>query len=221
MLITEVINGFDHGNEKNLRIRNIKTVIKYIDEQCSDFVSVIRETHRFLYRGIKKAGDLTIFVGHPMDYRRPIGGYSDIAFSDFSSNLMKLAGFTATRQNSIFCNSKFYDTTYWGRPFVIFPLNGFHYGFSTSYTSTTADQYDYPDLGSGLSFDIKTKDIQSLMNPEYADRFASMNDLKHDEDLAWAMEKEQDVWIRGKYLAISIDKYPYIHLLEQYYGVMI
>jgi hypothetical protein len=74
--------------------------------------------------------------------------------------VVKEAGFTTLRGNSLFCNSSLNKADNWGKPYVIFPLNGFSYTYSAKFSGMSAAGYTFADdkyAANGWTYDLNRK----------------------------------------------------------------
>lgn len=218
--------GTDHGNEQSLRLRAIKSLTKFINTNCSEFLGSVKESHQFLYRGILGPGNLGIFLGQSRSDRQVIaktrgheGANEGQKVANMCDELLVAAGFTAVRGNSIFCNPVFNNAGLWGSVYIIFPINGFSFGYSLQFTNSTAEAYQYPPYSQKYPYQPSNDQVDYLLahgfSEEEAQEFAYKNSIFHT-NLAQAMEKNRDIWIHGKYLGVPNS---YSYELCKYYGV--
>lgn len=138
------IKDIDSSKEK------LSEINEWIKENCSEFLEIVNPSHRYLYRGFKDIRDnhKSIFMGYPRKDRKSIESHSPndvtaraVKYADYC---MQVTGFTALRSNSIFCNSSIDEAAGWGKLYIIFPINGFTFGYSKKFTRTTARNYLEP-----------------------------------------------------------------------------
>ena len=171
----------------------ISGVIDFIRTNCSDFLKTAVQTKKFLYRGIKNE-KREIFMGYPRENRPSIEGEYKTSQAKIADSYLQAAGFKALRSNSIFCNSGAFNAGGWGDVYLIFPVNGFSFGYSKIHTCCTASDYTFP--------------FQQFDDDDFkgqAEFFVRKNDMINT-DLKWAMNMGQDVWIHGPYIAM-LEKY--------------
>lgn len=113
------------GKITTIPIKNKKEeeLIKFINKNCSEYITLCKASKKVLFRGIKDIGKNS-FLGHPRKDRRPES--SDKETHDFINMVLDKAGL-ATRGNSIFCTSDFTNAENYGNLYIIFPINGSKY----------------------------------------------------------------------------------------------
>lgn len=124
---------------KKLRVNINPKLLKYfsyIEQHCSEFLKVVQETQRFLFRGQNDAR-LPIFVGHPRANREPKD--SDPEAQQLADKYLTAMGFKALRSNSIFTTSSQRHAADFGTVYVIFPKNGFDFTWSTKHDDLVID----------------------------------------------------------------------------------
>jgi len=126
-------NNIFKTNDKNLQKR-LTHLCNFIDENCSEFLGYAKQTKKLLYRGIKDKTAGNIFLGYSRNNRHPKDTNSTI--QKLVDEYLTIGGFNALRSNSIFCIGDPNDTSVYGKPFLIFPINGFDYLWSI-------DHYDW------------------------------------------------------------------------------
>lgn len=116
------------SNFKDYDITEDKTLLYYlslITIECKQALHEMKLANSFLYRGIRDP-DLETFVGLPWNTRFPKD--SDPETQKGIDNVLELAGFGALRRNSIFCFG--FESTAYGKPYIIFPVNGYQVTWS-------------------------------------------------------------------------------------------
>lgn len=110
----------------------ILKVLKFIDKHCSVFLKDIQRSQRFLYHGFKSTRNVKLdaysFIGLPHIQRFPLD--SPKCFQDLHDQILTDQNFKALRSNSLFCISDSLVAEYYGKVFIIFPINGFSYTWS-------------------------------------------------------------------------------------------
>lgn len=194
-----LLQEFDIGSLKSGEVCDINTksfnkLSQWIKEYCSEYLIIVKEEGGdLLFRGFQGMIE-DIFIGKSREDRRPIANWDidNIEYAKRCDQLLTIAGFKATRGNSIFCTSNIRIAQRWGTAYVIFPINGFSFGYSRLYTNTTCMEYLYPS-------EEKVK-----KNPEEcANWFVKENEITNN-NLKWALEQGQDVWINCSYIAIKL-----------------
>lgn len=137
-------NEIQPGEELQIKRKN-EALIEFIKKNCSDFINISKQCNdgrQFLYRGIKMQKK-SVFIGYSRD-RESVGGPAYTKIAKNADDLMRIAGFTALRLNSIFCTSIKWEASSWGQEYVIFPINGFSFGYSTVHSNNFASAYNFP-----------------------------------------------------------------------------
>lgn len=109
------------GEDHDIYDNNFDEILKFIEQNCSEYLKVVKQANRFLFRGISNE-QKPIIIGNPRLDRRPI----DVPYiSDNETNrytdsqnwcdaYLKLAGIKALRSQNIFCANNKYDASSWG-----------------------------------------------------------------------------------------------------------
>lgn len=203
----------------------LENIAKKIKLNCSKFLNQRSDKAPILYRGYSRIRyqDKTapkLFVERSRDNRLPTGSaYNDPSefkkysqYTQLSCDLcLQINGFTALRSNSTFCNSDLNKASSWGRPYVIFPINGFTFGYSNIKSGIPAayyywDTYFKERLISFVQFENYTGNKLPTVIPdnilEYATKFVIDNEMMKT-DLKQAMITSKDTWIHGTYIAVD------------------
>jgi len=139
MHLMELFSAMQPGAEKPLKLKE-KGIANFIIKNCSESLDAFQTAGAPLLRGLHGVAGL-VFVGQSRTdgSRRPVDVPIDIQRA-FDKKL-SAAGFTALRSNSIFCSSSIAVAENYGVPYVIFPINGFTYAWS-SLTEDFQDDID-------------------------------------------------------------------------------
>lgn len=130
-------------------------LIKLVQKNCSEYLSDVSSTGKLLYRGFTeyrdrmaygeyKSNGPLYFIGKSREDRLPIGSnYSDKHSFQRICQLtcdiyLKLVGFSALRSNSTFVSSTQEMANMWGEKYIIFPINGFSFGYSKTHNNDSA-----------------------------------------------------------------------------------
>lgn len=131
-----------------------------LETECSQILSVYRQTNQFLYRGMRNRP--AIFKSGIRDDRKPVEMPNHI-----HSLLIKAyqqAGVAAHRGNSIFATPDEKIADDWGDAYIILPTNGFKFSWFT-----TINDGEYPwDKLQRVVYDATSKGYQILKNSEKA-----------------------------------------------------
>jgi hypothetical protein len=126
-----------------------------IRTECSEFLKMLGSSDTFLYRGIKGALEKNIPVAF-WDYTKPRKKPMDtpVEIQTVVDTVLKSAGFTALRGNSLYCTSSFSFAEIYGKDnvYYIFPKNGFTFTWSEKYKDFYEEFVSqYPGLDSFLT----------------------------------------------------------------------
>jgi hypothetical protein len=198
-----------HGKIKNKSEKNIFNILKFIDSHCSDFVTSMKESRHYLYRGVKSKFD--IFLGSPPTERPQLGNGNNTRLDQ----ILKSEHFTALRSNIICCQSNKTNLFLFGHTYFIFPINGFSFHWSPIIS----------DFGTSRSL----RRALDSTNTQYL-RKELFDTLKiTDKDMTAALNSRNEIAMHGNYVAIRyfssiIDpgerqyKELYSNIIFDYYG---
>jgi hypothetical protein len=168
----------------------LPNAIDFVKKNCQQYIKEVHKSKKFLYRGFGGGyARADIFTGKPQDYRRPIGSQSDntldVKVAKKCNELLSAAGFTALRDNSLFCNPIPGEASDWGKVYVMFFLDGYSFGYSRIHTYTSALGYNYPTDTSESWGEKRSEDIINMpVTKEYVDQFVRDNEFSNT-DLSW------------------------------------
>ncbi len=201
MRLFEFDNPLESGPE------TLTSILLTINSQCSNILSIYKETKKVLYRGFKLTDP--ILIGESPINRKPID--MPLKYQTKIDYLLKQSGFKALRNNSIFCTSNFYTAKYYGlgNPYVIFPLNGFDFTFSKAqdlYQEFEKMKTNYMyDPESGETVEVDDEDYDNDEDDIYyalENNFLGTFEFQKD-NLSKALKYENEVYIHGKYIAVK------------------
>lgn len=174
---------------------NPSAVSKFIIKNCSDAYNTYLKTGEVLYRIVAKTNH--IFIGSFPNNRVPVDTPKQI--QDLIDNYLQQEGFTALRNNSVFCSPSYFSLgRYEGNGFVIFPFNGFSFTYSEVFEDFTEDITGPMDIYKQKTWDIIMDNLRALTPQEFVSKYK----FKHDSFEA-AMKSGNEIYIHGKYLAIT------------------
>jgi hypothetical protein len=172
-------------------------ILNKIIEECSDIVSIMRQTKKFLYRGVD--GKPSVFKSRPREARRPRDNAPELHHA--INAWLREHGFYAVRANSLFVTSLFGMTDQYGKPYVIFPVNGFKY---TWFQKGAGDLFiDMQNMYGSSATQLKPGDdpvemVDKLMKKVHPT----------DQNIVVAMRKNNEIMLAGmEYYAIDYLKY--------------
>jgi hypothetical protein len=153
-----------------------------IEQNCSDALSVMKETGKLLYRGIRRrSAQFPIFHGRSRENRKTLDSSEKTQLTiDF---YLGNSGFTALRSNSIFCTSKSSFATNYGTVYLIFPFNGFDFTWSE-----VIDDLVFSKLGT-----VGGDDPNLVSNYKFK-----------KTDFAGALKSGHEIYIHGEYYACDV-----------------
>jgi len=184
----------------NLRFSDWQTkqgqnrVATYIEQHCSDILSVYQNINRFLYRGIDGATAPLIFGETPTN--RPAKD-TPCDIHERINNIFRESNFIARRDNSIFCTSRKDRARDYGRLYVIFPMNGFNYTWSTEIEDMYEDCY-YADQK------FSQDEFLNLLFNHSSAAFIKRYGFVQNEGISAALESNHEILIHGTYIAIDV-----------------
>jgi hypothetical protein len=212
MRINEIIFKKKKPTPPEISEEDIYTALEYIDENCSEFLTALKGTETFLYRGLDpKFSKTPLFKTQSPINRNPTGqSQPQQAMLDL---FLKTSGFTALRTNSILCTTAESQAREFGLIYIIFPINGFSFTWSKK----------IPDIGSSKilanelynCYSVKKYSIKNIPSREESDKFINDFGFKNN-NLSEALLSGNEIAIHGEYIAIS--RY-YIDLISNYFKV--
>jgi len=109
--------------EKNYDDLGINKIISYIQKNCGNYLTSMKEANKFLYRGIKtkESKGRQFFIGNSRDSREPRD--SNIETQQKWDEALKLLHIKAARGNSIFTSGHAVHSSGYGPLYLIFPLD--------------------------------------------------------------------------------------------------
>jgi hypothetical protein len=212
----------------------ITSVNNFIKTHCSQFLKIVISSKRFLYRGFKEVESephSNMFIGYPRADRRPVDSQtSDDAYANaanYTDMCLKRSGFSALRGNSIFCNSKISEATPWGEVYLIFPINGYTFGYSSIFSGCAAISYKFKvhTINYNIQWlcrDILKTDIGQKNNKIYMLAEELKNDIVKQTIFRyiWPLELRKKLQLLLKMVKIEIEKsgrsYPFMDLYDTY-----
>lgn len=108
----------------------IKFWNKTIVPNCSEILTVYNSTKKVLYRGSSRAPS-TAFVGRSLENREPKD--SNKSAQELFDTALTALGIKALRRNSIFATADFTRAERYGVPYIILPVNGFNFSYTSSH----------------------------------------------------------------------------------------
>lgn len=179
------------GEKARIANNRIPSFIKLVKTECSDAWEAYNRNYSLLYRGVKNAHATNMFHSMPRADRRVLTSHPKL--QTYIDDALKATGFTALRSNSIFCTSSLRDATSYGKPFIIFPKNGFQFTWS-------------PDVGD-LFIELGQREISpgDLANLSASDIVGEFNYRNTNFDDA--LKSQNEIMIHGEYYACSAEKF--------------
>lgn len=187
--ITNTPKQRKYGEIKNYSDEEIENVLNFIDKHCSKFIISMKNSGKYLYRGIDHYNLKSIFHGITPTQRDPIG--MSYRIQDTLDNILLKGGFQARRKNSICCTSDRVDVGRFGDAFFIFPINGFNYTWSTKIN----------DFGSDVGLHIE------IHNNSNFKKFINDFKVQNNTRLPAALLSGHEIMINGQYIALDYEWY--------------
>jgi hypothetical protein len=178
----------------------VTSIIQLLNKNCSQVLKAYKHAGQVLYRGINNVDDnISIFHGKSRDNRRTMNTRADI--SEMLDNGLKNSGMIAVRSNSVFCTSDIDDAMYYGKSFMIFPLNGFVFTWNVKYkdfyTNYMANKFSNPFH----SITERDAAIEEFREDSERENFAQKYSFTN-MDFVKAIESEHEIMIHGEYYAL-------------------
>lgn len=198
--VDDVVSQLKPGQTVGLNqaTADIDYICQLLEANCSEALREMRYAERVLYRGQK------IFKGN--EYK----GYSrndrKSKDTDYETNvkinqILAQFGFTALRNNSIFCTSNIADARSYGMIYYIFPIDGFKFTWSRRYDDFYVRVMEYmtPEQRE-IWLEKVEKDPESFIkNGEFRDEKSS--------SLQDAILSKNEIYICGQYYALLTGEY--------------
>jgi hypothetical protein len=185
MLINEIIESFP------LPENELNHFIQLISDNCSEVLSLMAKTGKHIISGIKNPPN-TIFSRESPINRKPLS--SQLEYHNQLNKIFSEVGFTARRDNSIFCKS-YISNWYYGTHFLILPFNGFNYTWCEN-------AYDLT-----MKYDLDTKSGNQFVRSMFAD--TPQEFIKKwgftNKNIEYCLKKNYEMYIHGRYIAIVYD----------------
>lgn len=198
MIVNELINIPSKPYTRSLMTGDIKyaEIIKFLKKNCSEILAINKQTRKFLYRGMSEYKRSDAFIEVPRNNREPLG----LSPSDHLMLIkaFRLVGFKAIRNETISVSSNFNIIEDFGKPFVIFPLNGFSYTWSERFDDIGGFSDVIDDELRGLNISNLTKETANLI----VDKLGFT-----DKDITEAMESGHEIAITGPFVALRYKAY--------------
>lgn len=186
---------------------NIDKYTSLIRKNCSDALSAMIETQKFLYRGYAFPQPLA-FKGRSRNDRRPLS--FDVQTQKMLDSMLANNGFEAIRSNSIYVTSQHTEAEFYtgyappgqgknkdsdsGNVYYVFPINGFKF----TWAMKTSDLYG----------DFTETDRSWLKSPDpiYRDKLIEKYGITN-ENFAGAVQSGNEILIHGEYYAFNVREF--------------
>jgi hypothetical protein len=171
-------------------------VIPLVQQHCTQSLHAMRETGKYLYRGIKQSPPL-VFLGQSRNNRNPSA--SPGQFQRNVDAAFNMAGFKALRSNSIFVSSSISEAKNYSYEgvYLIFPVDGFSFTWSPRISDLYIDEYNIFDDYTKRTLFFREDDASPELLKEFLER-----SLYRNTDFTSAIESTNEIMISGKYYAI-------------------
>lgn len=169
-----------------------------ISKRCRQIVSLYK-THlegpnNFFYHGTRKHGTAPVYRARSVSNRGPKD--TSVEVHDKLVELMSGLGLTAHRGNSLFMSSDFNNVhEEYGRPFIVFPVDGFKYTWSPRVKDVFAEM----ERTYQLNQTIANLDPDSLNDIKWFEQHYAFQ----DSNLAGALQSGHEVMVAGEYYAVN------------------
>lgn len=202
------------GQKRNLQIQNFDSVWeKLVLPNCTDILDVYLSTGKIFYRGMMNMTRL-IYRGSSRTDRRPRDS-NQILSELFELSLKKL-GMTALRSNSTFVVGNMESSEAFGQPYVIFPINGFAYTWTTQIDITLAEWIFLKNWAN--------KDVTDLIDKLWVEKYHhAKNDwvfdlIPNNESLQTAMSKINKLLTESGHNKISPEDLVDLNAFKEYFN---
>ena len=195
--ITALKSNIKNTSEKYLE--ELAHAIPFIKQKCSKFLPIFHNVG-FIYRGFSKNdANHPVFYGYPRQDRLPLDSDKEWQkiFDDFSEHY----GAKALRGNSIFCTSLKLRSQSYGLSYIILPTNDARYTFSRKEEDLILSS-EAPKQIIQFFENIDEEGYDYKSWDKYGMEFIKLFGLEMDEDMAWAIENNHEIWIKGHYIAV-------------------
>jgi hypothetical protein len=201
------VNPLEH-NIQQMKMEHVDPklirALAFIDKNCQQFLKEMKKSKKLMFHGFKS--DLNpneIFIGKPRFDREPSD--TEKNHQDFLDKALTSNGFKALRSNSIFCSSSVNQTEDYGEVYIIFPLDGFSFTWSTIHSDWVIKEHDlffgnYRILSGGLN------DISVNLESKLKDILKEKNALKKNNKYS-ILQNNTDFGIIKKFVTQLIDKF--------------
>ena len=196
--------------ESNLTDPNALMV--FLKLHCSDIIDVYTQTQKVMYSGMKNVKP-NVYIEKTPSNRIPRD--APINNQIAVDGKLKSAGFTALRNNSIFCSSKKTDAQHYTKanpsPHVIFPLNGFSFTYSSVFEDLFLNVFApwkvKNKIMTNRTEQIFNATLEELSPSEFVERWGF-----HKENISGAIASKKEIYIHGEYIAVlsSSEEFKYI-----------
>ena len=172
------------GEKRSIQIQKFDAIWdNLIVTNCNEIIEIYSKSNSFLYRGIKGSKNL-IFRGYSRIDRFPSDSYRSL--SDLFDIGLKKCGMTALRSNSLFTANSVELSSQFGNEYIIFPIDGFEYTYTTSNDLVLNNRYDFltkwaneklsEDINLIWVFDPKADHTCKNWAYEFINRYYSLDD---------------------------------------------
>lgn len=117
----------------------LQQAVIYIEKHCKQALVDIKKARKFIFRGSEHAHN-DIYIANPRTDRQPVDTKPFI--QEIIDSYLITAGFTAVRGNSVFCTGSLSAAEGYGGAYMIFPLDGFKFTWSTKHDDWIPDEND-------------------------------------------------------------------------------
>lgn len=127
--INSIIDKINQGiKSESEKIKLYEQFFDHIKDEFSQIIKIYKITSKedkFLFRGIRTNNNEKILSLYIKENRNPRDTPKEI--HNFFNKTMKSLGFYTNRSNSIFCTPSIQQAKFYGKPYIVFPKNGFKY----------------------------------------------------------------------------------------------
>jgi hypothetical protein len=177
---------------------DINDILPILKKSCNEYILSARQSGRFLYRGIDT--ERPIMLIDPPPNRMPQG--QSLTEQAMLDRILKMTGFTALRSNSRSCTTNPSDALEFGNLYLIFPMDGFSYTWSSRIADVGSNRLLAKRLHDWCPPKNSFSKSGSTPTQDEAERFIEEFEF-HKDNLPRAMDIGNEIIVKGRYYAIS------------------
>jgi len=188
-----IINKIDTFLNES-KIETFEEFTELVKRDCSEFLKEIKSSKAFLYRGIKGVSD-DMGIKTPRADRKPKD--TSAKGHKYLGDLFKKHHGWNPRKEGVFCFADEFSTHYYGKSYIIFPINGYKYLWSSNisdlYAETSSDySFNYEQVYGNLNILWDDGELEEFMD-EMMGNYEDEDEDDDEDDWPNRDELESDV----------------------------